>query len=37
MDDGMFGHEGYLWGIIKLLKGLDELSSGMVFCLILAA
>ena len=26
--DGMFGHGGYLWYLIKLLKDLDELPSG---------
>ena len=31
-----FGHGGYVWYLINLLKGLDELPSGMVFCLILA-
>ena len=24
----MFGHGGYLWYLIKMLKGLDELPSG---------
>ena len=26
--DGMFGHGGYLWYLIKMIKGLDELPSG---------
>ena len=35
--DGMFGHGGYLWFLkLNCLKGLDELPSGMVFCLILS-
>ena len=37
IDDGMFGHGGCCRYLIKkILKGLDELPSGMVFCLILA-
>ena len=36
--DGMFGQGGNLWQLTKMLKGMDELPSGLVvFCLILAA